>query len=162
MISFVKRVFKLRIVRYGLVGGVGIPLNDVALFLFISLFGLRLYPLASACAFEVSNIVNFILNQFFTYSEQRQHIHGWEWIRRIGKGQLTSLSAMLVSYLAGLLLVYVFHVNVYLANPAGIVIAFAYNFFISSKLVFRPIQAPTDLSKTPAEPQEEAPVETSV
>ncbi len=145
MKSFVKRLLQIRIVRYGLVGGLGIPINDLALFGFTFLFtpafahgSIFLYPVASACAFEVSNLINFVLNQLFTYREQVKHIHGWEWVRRAAKGQLTSLSALLVSYAAALLLVYGLRVNQYLANPAGIVIAFTYNFFISRYLVFRP------------------------
>ncbi len=145
MISLIKRLLRIRIVRYALVGGVGIPIQVLALYIFNTLLGmvispksLLLYAVASACAFEVSNIINFVLNQFFTYSEQRRHIHGWEWPRRIAKGQLTSLSSLLISYLTALALVYFLHVNEYLANPAGIILAFAYNFFISNKLVFRP------------------------
>ncbi|MBA2394823.1 MAG: GtrA family protein [Ktedonobacteraceae bacterium] len=144
MKSFLKRLFKMRIIRYGLVGGIGIPVNDLALLLFMSLMH-GFYPLASACAFEISTTINFVLNQLFTYSEQRQHLSGWGWVRRAGKAQLTSLSALLLSYLAALVLVKFFQVNVYVANPVGIVVAFVYNFFISKKLVF---QAPT-----PVEPQ---------
>ena len=81
MISLVKRFFKLRIIRYGLVGGIGIPINDAALFLFAQLLILPL-PLAEACAFLVSNLINFTLNQFFTYREQVRGIRGWEWLRR--------------------------------------------------------------------------------
>ncbi len=149
MNSFLKRLFKMRIIRYGLVGGIGIPVNDLALLLFMSLMH-GFYPLASACAFEVSTTINFVLNQLFTYSEQ--HLSGWGWVRRAGKAQLTSLSALLLSYLAALALVKFFHVNVYIANPAGIVVAFVYNFFISKKLVF---QAPTP-TPTTIEPQEAA------
>ena len=155
MISLIKRLFQIRIVRYGLVGGIGIPINNAALFCFTLLlavlplmvsFSLFNHPitadlhfaLESACAFEVSNIINFVLNQWFTYGEQRRHIHGWEWVRRIAKGQLTSLSSLLLSFLIALTLVYAFHVNAYLANDTGIVLAFVYNFFISNKLVFRP------------------------
>jgi putative flippase GtrA len=152
MKSLVKRLVSIRIIRYGLVGGIGIPVNDGALFCFKFLFGhalssngILLYAISSACAFEVSNIVNFVLNQLFTYREQLKHIHGWEWVRRAAKGQLTSFSAMLLSYAVGLLLVGVFRVNDYVANPAGIIIAFVYNFFISNKLVFRPT-----ISATPA------------
>jgi putative flippase GtrA len=146
MNSLVKRLLKMRIVRYGLVGGVGIPIQDLALFVFMHLMG-GIYPLASACAFEVSTTVNFVLNQVFTYSEQRQHLSRWGWIKRAGKAQLTSLSALLLTYVVALVLVEFFHVNIYIANPAGIVIAFVYNFFISKKLVFQP---PT----TPIDPQE--------
>lgn len=161
MKSFIQRVFRMRIVRYGLVGGVGIPVNDLALFCFMSLLtplfppkSAFLYAIASACAFEVSNIVNFTLNQFFTYREQVKDIHGWEWVRRAAKGQLTSLSAMLLSYGVGLLLFYVFHVNEYFANPAGIIVAFVYNFFVSRKLVFRPAAPPAQpvQEKEPASP----------
>lgn len=145
MVSLVKRLLKMRIVRYGMVGGFGILVNMGALFFFKLVLGLLirqsfvLYLVSSACAFEVSNIINFILNQLFTYREQVQHIRGGEWIRRAFKGQLTSLSAMLISYLTGAALVYFLHVDDYLANAAGIVIAFFYNFFISNKLVFRAV-----------------------
>lgn len=173
MLSLIKRLLHVRIIRYGLVGGVGIPINDAALFCFLHLFSalaltanLSLldrhisadlhFAVASVCAFEISNSINFVLNQFFTYSEQRQHIHGWEWLRRIAKGQLTSLSALLLSLLAALILVYAFHVNPYLANPAGIIVAFVYNFFISNKLVFRPTIPPshtTPVEKTEMQPK---------
>ena len=150
MISLIKQLLNIRIVRYGMVGGVGIFINDGALFCFEKLLGLGLsanspffFPIASACAFEVSNIVNFILNQFFTYSEQVKGIRGWEWVRRAAKGQLTSLSAMLLSFLVAWALQGFFHVNDFLANPAGIVVAFVYNFFISNKLVFRATKSPS-------------------
>jgi len=149
MVSLVKRFLQIRIIRYGMVGGVGILVNNGALLCFMELLGIFirkqdfvLYLVASACAFEVSNIVNFVLNQLFTYREQVEHIHGWEWVRRAFKGQLTSLSALLISYLAGAALVFFLHVNDYLANTSGIVIAFLYNFFISNKLVFRAIAQP--------------------
>ncbi len=148
--SLGKRLLNIRVVRYGLVGGIGIPVNELALFVFTYLmsnlvltFNLPFvgqtdlhYALDSACAFEVSTTVNFVLNQLFTYHEQK--IQGWHWIKRAAKAQLTSLSALLLSFVVGLVLVYGFHVNQYIANPTGIIVAFGYNFFISKKLVFRP------------------------
>lgn len=156
MVSLVKRLLNLRIVRYGMVGGIGIFINDGALFGFEHLLGLTLpphspflFPIASACAFEISNIVNFILNQFFTYREQVRDIRGWEWARRAFRGQLTSLSAMLFSFLVAWALQAFLHVNDYLANPAGIVVAFVYNFFISNKLVFRAAKARQSADSAP-------------
>jgi putative flippase GtrA len=144
MISFIKRLFKIRIVRYGLVGGVGILINEGTLFCFMHLLGLAissksifLYPASWACAFEVSNLTNFTLNQFFTYSEQVKDIHGWEWVRRAFKGQLTSISAMFISLAASWGLYFLFHVDEYTASLIGIVMQFFYNFFVSNKLVFR-------------------------
>lgn len=147
MLSFIKWFMNLRIIRYGMVGGIGIFIQDGAFFCFKLLWGLIipagsiwLFPVASACAFEVSNIVNFILNQLFTYREQARDIHGWEWVRRAAKGQLTSLSSLLLSFLVAWGLVAFLHVNEYLANPIGIAVAFFYNFFISRKLVFRAVE----------------------
>ncbi|GCE07303.1 GtrA family protein [Dictyobacter aurantiacus] len=158
MVALIKRLFNMRIVRYGLVGGIGIPINVVALFIFqhlLSIFHLTvnfswfghhssvnlLYALASACAFEVSTTINFLLNQIFTYGEQR--LHGWHWVRRALKAQLTSLSALLLSFTIGLVLVYGLHVNEYLANPIGIIVVFIYNFFISKRFVYRPTPTTT-------------------
>src|SRR5579884_371205 len=127
-----QRLLRVRIVRYALVGGIGIPVHDAALFVFLTLFGARLFPLASACAFEVSTTVNFVLNQLFTYSEQK-HLRGWDWPRRALKAQLTSLSALGISYLTALALKYGLHVNPYLASTLGIVCAFFYNFSIANR-----------------------------
>jgi putative flippase GtrA len=132
-----QRLLRVRIVRYALVGGIGIPVHDAALFVFLTLFGARLFPLASVCAFEVSTTVNFVLNQLYTYSEQK-HLRGWDWVGRALKAQVTSLSALAIAFAIGLALVYGLHLNAYLANDIGIVCSFFYNFTISNRLVFRP------------------------
>jgi putative flippase GtrA len=154
MKSLVKQLLNKRIVRYGLVGGIGIPVNDLALFVFkYLLHTVQLtthlfvmshhitidfhYALASACAFEISTTLNFVLNQLFTYHEQK--LYGWDWLRRAGKAQLTSLSAQLLTFAVGLVLVYGLNVNDYIANPVGIIVVFVYGFFLSRKFVFRPI-----------------------
>lgn len=180
--QWIKRLFNIRIIRYGLVGGIGIPVQDGALFIFKLLFsGLFLtvnivlfghpfsadlhYALASACAFEVSTTINFVLNQFFTYREQK--IRGWDWVRRAITAQITSSSALLLTFMIGLVLVYGFGVNEFIANPIGIIVVFIYNFFVSRKFVFRSTSA-TAASETvaPAVPaiplEEEVPVSDEV
>lgn len=154
MKPLVQQLLNTRIIRYGLVGGIGIPINDLALFMFkyvLSSFQLTInlllmgrhvsidlhYALASACAFEISTTINFVLNQLFTYREQK--IQGWDWVRRAGKAQLTSLSAQILSFVIGLALVYGLHVNEYIANPIGIIVVFVYGFSISKQFVFRPM-----------------------
>lgn len=153
MISLVKRLLNIRIIRYGLVGGIGIPIQLLALFVFKHLLGglpltvdfsfaghpynvSLLYVLAWPCAFEVSTTINFVLNQLFTYHEQK--IHGWTWVKRALSAQLTSLSANLLSFVVGLALVYGFGINDYVASATGTIVAFGYNYFISRKFVFRP------------------------
>ncbi len=110
MITRLQKLLKLRIVRYALVGGIGIPINLLALAFFMYLMGDGLYPLALACSFEISTTVNFLLNQYFTYSEQK-YVRGWELVRRALKAQVTSLSALAISYTIAMALKYGLHVN---------------------------------------------------
>jgi len=132
-----KRLFRLRIVRYALVGGIGIPINLAALAVFLHVMGDRLYPLALACSFEVSTTVNFVLNQLYTYHEQK-HLHGWNWVKRALKAQMTSVSALAVTYIIALVFKYGVRVNPYVASTIGIVSAFFYNFIISTGAITLP------------------------
>jgi putative flippase GtrA len=150
--ALIKRLLSIRIIRYGLVGGIGILVNEGALFCFLHLLGLAisaksvfLYPSSWVLAFEISNLTNFTLNQFFTYREQVKDIHGWEWVRRAFKGQLTSISAMLISLAVSWSLYFIFHIDEYIASLIGIVMQFFYNFFISNKLVFRAVTPPAQI-----------------
>jgi putative flippase GtrA len=140
IVAYAQGLLRRRIVRYALVGGIGIPVDLLALALVLHLVGDRLYPLASACAFEVSTSVNFVLNQLYTYGEQK-HLRGWEWPRRALKAQMASLSALAIAYALALALKYGVHVSPYLANATGIVCAFFYNFTIANRFVFRPAPA---------------------
>ena len=149
IVAPVGRLLRVRIVRYGLVGGIGIPVNLLALALFLHLMSDRLYPLASACAFEVSTTVNFVLNQLFTYSEQK-HLRGWDWPRRALKAQVTSLSALALAFIIALALKYGLHTSPYLANALGIVGAFFYNFAIANRFVFQPAPARSKSAKSAA------------
>jgi putative flippase GtrA len=136
-----------------MVGGIGIPVNDVALYLFMQLFGLLVfmphvarYPIADCLAFEVSTTINFVLNQLFTYNDQKLGTLG-AWVKRAAKAQMTSLSSMALSYGLSLLFTYVIHLNMYIASPLSIICAFTYNYFVSRKFVFR---ATTPKSDVPA------------
>src|SRR5207253_2677380 len=108
IVAYAQGLLRRRIVRYALVGGIGIPVNLLALALFLHLMGDRLYPLASACAFEVSTTVNFVLNQLYTYGEQR-HLRRWEWPRRALKAQMASLSALAMAWAMALALAHPTH-----------------------------------------------------
>src|ERR671935_2727822 len=110
IVAYAQGVLRWRIVRYALVGGLGIPVNLLALALFLHLLGDRLYPLASACAFEVSTTVNFVLNQLYTYGEQK-HLRGWEWPRRALTAQMASLSAPAMARAIALGLKYGLHLS---------------------------------------------------
>ena len=140
IVAWIQRLLRVRIVRYALVGGIGIPINLLAYAVFLRLMGARLDLLASACAFEVSTSVNFVLNQLYTYSDQK-HLRGWDWPKRALKAQASSASALVLAFLIAQALKYGLHVNPYVAQTCGIAGSFFYNFAISNRFVFRP--APT-------------------
>ncbi len=137
----IQRLLRRRIVRYALVGAIGIPINLLALALFKHIFTERLYVLAVVASFEVSTTINFVLNQTFTYSEQR-HLQGWDWPKRALKAQAASSSGLLLQVLLSLTFKYGLHMNGYVAQVLGITIVFFYNFVVSNRLVFRPAPAP--------------------
>jgi putative flippase GtrA len=139
----VPQLFKRRIVRYAVVGAFGLPVNNLALALFLFITG-GIYWLALPLAFEISSTVNFVLNQRFTYSEQT-HLRGWDWPKRAFRAQLTSGSAIMLTLAVAFALKYGAHVNTYLATDIGIIMAFFYNFLISRRLVFRPQTEETPL-----------------
>ncbi|HTK08910.1 MAG TPA: GtrA family protein [Ktedonobacteraceae bacterium] len=152
MQNTLQKLWRKHIVRYAIVGGLGIPINDLALALFLFLFhnNDNLYYLAVVCSFEVSTTINFVLNQLFTYREQSQHIHGWDWVKRALKAQSTSISAQILTILIAIVLKKWLGINEYVASPIGIIAVFLYNFAISKRFVFRPIEKPLLSSELPS------------
>jgi putative flippase GtrA len=128
--------FDRRIVRYGLVGAIGLPINNAALAVFLYATG-GVFWLSLLLAFEVSTTVNYVLNQLYTYSDQK-HVHGWDWPKRALKAQVSSASALALAIGVALVLRYGLHVQDFVATDIGIVVAFFYNFLLSRRLVFRP------------------------
>ena len=51
MVKFLQRILNIRIVRYAFVGGIGIPVNLLALAGFLYLMGNALYPSGSGLLF---------------------------------------------------------------------------------------------------------------
>lgn len=120
-----------------MVGLIGVPINLLLLAAFLHLLGESLYPIALVASFEISTTINFILNQIYTYGEQKP-LRGWDWLKRALKLQATNLSSQLVTFLAILLMKEQFSVNPYLASLIGMAGAFLYNFVMSNRFVFLP------------------------
>ncbi|GCE04001.1 GtrA family protein [Dictyobacter aurantiacus] len=121
--------------RFAMIGGIGILINDLALAAFMLLF--HLYPVAYVFAFAVSNGANFVLNQLITYPEYRPHRVSI-WLYRLLKAEATSVSALVISFSVALIFHYVFHMNEYLSNPIGLCFSFVYKYLVSDRFVYRP------------------------
>jgi len=124
-----------RLIRFALVGGLGIPINMAFLWFFHSVLRMPLVP-AWICAFEPSALINFYANQRFTYHEQT-HVRGWEWPVRALKAQASSLSGQVVNVLVFASLV-ALGLHYLPADAAGIIAAFSVNFLIANRFVFTP------------------------
>lgn len=124
-----------RMVRFALVGGLGIPMNMALLWFFHAVLHV---PMAAAwvCAFEPSALVNFYANQRFTYGEQ-DHLRGWDWPKRALMAQASSLSGQVVNVLTFAALL---HLGMHYlpADAAGIMAAFSVNFVLANRFVFTP------------------------
>lgn len=135
-LNHLKPWLELRIVRYGMVGALGVPINNAALIVFLFLTR-GVFWLSLPLAFEVSTVLNFVLNQRFTYREQT-HLRGWDWPRRALKAQISSISAIILAMGIAFALKYGLHVETFLATDIGIMLAFFYNFALSRRIVFQP------------------------
>ncbi|MBN1190549.1 MAG: glycosyltransferase family 2 protein [Dehalococcoidales bacterium] len=79
---------------------------------------------------EVSIITNFLLNDFFTFSDRRTGKTG-SFFARLLKYNMVSLSGAVINYAVAALLFSV-GLNIYLADFIGILIAFIWNFLFST------------------------------
>lgn len=83
----------LRFIRYTVVGGSGVLVNTVLLYLLVSHLGLNHF-VAAALASEVSVITNFILNDVWTFRNTRS---GGSWLFRGAQYNAVALAGMAIS-----------------------------------------------------------------
>ena len=79
---------------------------------------------------EFSIITNFLLNDYFTFADRRTGRAG-SFFKRLGKYNLIALAGAVINWGIAAWLVHL-GVNIFLADFIGIVIAFLWNFFLSS------------------------------
>ena len=132
-ISLMRAFFRLRVFRFALVGMIGVPINLTLLWFFHGVLRLPIVP-AWICAFEPSTLLNFYVNQRFTYHEQT-HVRGWDWPVRALKAQATSLTGLGVNAGAFAILL-ALGVHYLPAGAIGIAAAFTMNFLIANRFVF--------------------------
>ena len=120
----------LRFIKFCLVGGSGVGVNEGLLWLLKESVGLPL-PLASAISIESSIISNFVLNNFFTFRDRRSHSPKSN-LSRLLKFNLVCLGGLGINLGVLLLLTEVFGVHYLIANLFGIAVAALWNYTLST------------------------------
>jgi dolichol-phosphate mannosyltransferase len=118
--------------RYTAVGAGGIVVNELALFLLAPLLNTWL---ADILAIELSIIVNFILNERWTFGSLRLEKSPRGVFKRFYKNNLSSLLGLLINFVVFVILSAT-GMNILLANIIGIGAAFIFRYIVSALVVW--------------------------
>ena len=127
-----KKVFK-----FGIVGLTGIIVNEGLLICLKEYAGLLL-PVASVIAIELSILSNFILNDHWTFRSDQKHIHSQR-CQRFILFQLVSLGGAVINFIILNALSAYVGMDYRVANIVGILVAFAWNFFVNRRITWKRI-----------------------
>ncbi len=116
---FVRRYRRLG--KFLLVGGTGVGVNTVVLFLLHQVAGLPVVA-ASALAVEVAIVSNYLLNDRWTFGHRRPSL------RRFAQFNVVSLGGLLLTTTAVWVLTTALGIHYLVANLAGIGLATSWNF----------------------------------
>jgi dolichol-phosphate mannosyltransferase len=122
----------MRLWKFMLVGLSGIIVNMGFLYFLTEELGI-FYLVSSVIAIEMSIISNFCLNDVWTF-EDVDNRHSW--LGRILRFHLVSVMGLLINFVTLLILTSLFGVYYLLANLAGIILAFTWNFVVNRRLTW--------------------------
>jgi putative flippase GtrA len=129
------REILLRWLKFNLVGGIGIAVQFVALFVLKGIFHFN-YLAATAVAVEAAVVHNFVWHEQFTWSDRVQTT----WRRSLPRFARFNLTTGAVSILGNLALMKVMvgygGMNYMLANAFAIILCSLANFLVSEQWVF--------------------------
>ena len=124
----------LRLTKFSIVGAIGAVINTGFLWVFTDVAGI-FYLYSSAIAIEIAIILQFLMNDRWTFKERRT-THVEQFIKRILKSNLWRSGGLVVNI--GVLYFLTEYVGVYylLSNIAGIICAFLLNYLFESRLTW--------------------------
>lgn len=116
----------LRFVKFGIVGGLSILLNEIILWFLIER---KIYlPLASLISIESAILFSFLFNEIWTFKDRgRKRLR--DFLKRMEKFNLASIVGLVINLFILLLLVKILSIHPLQANIVGISGAFIWNFF---------------------------------
>lgn len=125
----------MRLIKFSLVGLSGIVVNMGLLYLLTEYAGIY-YLVSAVVAIELSILNNFILNDIWTFSSRRL-IHRYSWIKRLFAFHIIAAGGLLINL--GVLYLLTEYSGIYymIANLAGILVAFLWNFILNRHLTWK-------------------------
>jgi dolichol-phosphate mannosyltransferase len=118
--------------KYTIVGAGGIVVNELALFLLAPFLNVLL---ADIIAIELSIVMNFIFNEWWTFSNLRLEKGSKGVFKRFYKNNLASIVGVLINFgIFAILAAY--GMQILLANIIGIVVAFVFRYIVSALAVW--------------------------
>jgi len=128
-----KRDF-IRLIRFSIVGVIGAVINTILLWLFTDLAGIY-YLYSSAIAIEIGILLQFLLNDRWTFKEKKTR-GVKQFIVRILKSNLWRSGGLVINI--GVLYLLTEYLDVYylISNIFGILCAFLWNYLLESRLTW--------------------------
>ncbi len=132
-VEALKRDF-LRLIKFSIVGVIGAGINTGFLWVLTDFAGL-FYLYSSVVAIEIAIIMQFLMNDRWTFKE-RKTTHAGQFIKRILKSNLWRSGGLAVNI--GILYLLTEYMDVYylLSNIFGIICAFLLNYILESRLTW--------------------------
>lgn len=124
-----------RIFKFALVGGLGAVINSSLLYIFTEFLKLY-YLLSSIFAIECAIVIQFILNDLWTFRDRKSR-NVRVIVTRLMKSNLWRTIGIFINILVLYILTEFFGVYYIISNLAGILCAFIFNYFFESRLTWR-------------------------
>jgi dolichol-phosphate mannosyltransferase len=125
----------VKLFKFGMVGLSGIVVNEGLLIYLKECVHLTL-PVASVFAIELSILSNFIWNDLWTFKSDKQHAMGHRWHRFLSY-QVISVGGAVINFVILNVLASYIGIDYKIANILGILIAFAWNFWVNRRFTWK-------------------------
>jgi len=125
----------IKLFKYGIVGLSGIIVNEGVLIYLKEFVHLSL-PVSSIFAIELSILSNFIWNDVWTFNSDRKHTLSHRW-QRLLSFQGVSIGGAIINFAILNVLAILIGIDYRIANIIGILVAFAWNFWINRRFTWK-------------------------
>jgi dolichol-phosphate mannosyltransferase len=125
----------MKLFRFGIVGLSGIIVNEGVL-IYLKQYDRFSLPVASIVAIELSILSNFIWNDLWTFRSDQEHALS-RWWQRLLSFQVVSIGGAIINFVILNILATLLGIDYRVANIIGILVAFAWNFWVNRRFTWK-------------------------